>query len=142
MSVSVSLADRIRERRKALRLTQHDLAERADVSFASIQSLERGSSNPRRNTLEVIAKALDMSVGDLLGETVETTAPRPSLSPSAVTGPLLASDAAVILAQLSSIGEAQRALLLALLFSDRSLFDGFSFDDLPDGSLEVIQKAK
>lgn len=121
MSVYGGLADRIRDHRKALKLTQSGLAERAGLSFATIQALERGASNPERKTLAAIATALDISIGDLLGETVE---PAPmaarSITQEAAMHPTL-KDVVVILDRLESVSPERRAAALAILFDDSSL---------------------
>lgn len=61
---------RARERRKALGLRQHDLAERVGCNYPYISDFERGLVlNPKMRTLESIAAALEWSVAELLGET-------------------------------------------------------------------------
>ena len=59
----------IRERRQALELTQEQLAERIGetTNQAEISRLERGHIQlPRRERLDAIARALDVSLGELL----------------------------------------------------------------------------
>ena len=57
---------RIFELRTAQRLTQQDLASRADVAVKTIANLEAGrSARPWRRTSKAIAKALGVSVEDL-----------------------------------------------------------------------------
>jgi predicted ATPase/DNA-binding XRE family transcriptional regulator len=52
----------VREQRRALGLTQEELAERAGVSTRSISELERGGQHvPRRDTLNLLAGALQLS---------------------------------------------------------------------------------
>ena len=64
-----SLGTFIRERRQDLGLTQEDLAARVggSVRQAEISRLESGRiALPRRERLEAIANALDISIGELL----------------------------------------------------------------------------
>jgi transcriptional regulator with XRE-family HTH domain len=68
----VSLGTFIRRRRTELGLTQEELAARVgdSVRQSDISRLERdGVSLPRRNRLEHIAKALDVSLGTLMRQT-------------------------------------------------------------------------
>jgi len=64
-----SLGTFIRERRQELGLTQEELAERigAAVGQADVSRLETNRvAFPRRERLEAIARALDVSLGDIL----------------------------------------------------------------------------
>lgn len=107
----------IRDRRKAQALSLHELAERSGVSYNTLQQIESGKSNPRTDTLEAIFKVLNITASDAFGD------PNPSrrLSPSAIPGPLSATDAAAILVQLSNVSPERRAVVLAILFDDSSL---------------------
>jgi len=60
--LSQQLGNRIRELRKAKRLTQARLAERANLSEACIGTIERGHRTPRLPTLQKIASALKVEV--------------------------------------------------------------------------------
>lgn len=69
---NVSLGTFIRRRRRQLGLTQEELAARVgdSVRQSDISRLERdGVSLPRRNRLEHIARALDVSLGTLMRQT-------------------------------------------------------------------------
>jgi non-specific serine/threonine protein kinase len=58
----VDLGALVREQRRALGLTQEELAERAGVSPRSISELERGGQHvPRRDTLSLLAGALQLT---------------------------------------------------------------------------------
>jgi len=58
----------IRRLRAAKRLTSRELAARVNVTGAYVAKLERGvKQNPSRAGLQRIAKALGVSVGELLG---------------------------------------------------------------------------
>ena len=53
-----ALGQRVRELRDRLRLSQQQLAERADLDTTYISGIERGRRNPSLNTLARVAKAL------------------------------------------------------------------------------------
>ena len=56
---------RVREIRRTLGWTQNDLAERACVTQGAISGVENGRLNATADTLERIAKALGVELGDL-----------------------------------------------------------------------------
>lgn len=56
----------IRDARKARRLTQDDLAERAGVTGETISRIERGVVEPSAETLRALAPVLGMAAADLL----------------------------------------------------------------------------
>jgi len=60
-----ALAQRIRERRAVLGLTQEDLAERGDFDVRHVQKLEAGELNVSLRTLCRLASALKFSLGEL-----------------------------------------------------------------------------
>jgi transcriptional regulator with XRE-family HTH domain len=49
-------------------MTQQLLAERAGVSIRTVQKLEAGA-DPRMGTVAKLARALNVSIGELFGET-------------------------------------------------------------------------
>lgn len=55
--VNSDLGQRIKERRKTLRLTQPHLAEMAGISKNTLYKIERGQANP---TLNVLIKIVDL----------------------------------------------------------------------------------
>ncbi len=55
-------------RRHELRLTQEELAEKADFHVNFIGGIERASRNPSLTSLVKLAKALKTSLKDLLSE--------------------------------------------------------------------------
>ena len=61
------IGQRIRSRRKELHLTQEQLAERANRSFAFIGHIERGTRIMSVATLYEMALALDCTTDELLG---------------------------------------------------------------------------
>jgi transcriptional regulator with XRE-family HTH domain len=66
--VDMAIGARIRLRRKSLSLTQGVLAGRIGVTFQQVQKYERGANRVSGSTLVAVAKALDTTVGWLVGE--------------------------------------------------------------------------
>ena len=64
----VRLGDRIRARRKELRLSQSDLAERAGMTASFISQVERDVTSPSIDSLYKISHALDVPVFHFLLE--------------------------------------------------------------------------
>jgi len=60
------LADNIRDYRKANHLSQEELADECELHRTYIGSIERGERNITLSSLEVLAKALGVSVIELL----------------------------------------------------------------------------
>lgn len=56
------LGDKVRHRRKFLRLRQRDLAELAGVTLRGLIDLEKGRGNPTFNQLAKIAAVLGLEV--------------------------------------------------------------------------------
>jgi predicted transcriptional regulator len=79
----------LREKRKALDLTQSELAERAEVSQPLIARIEGGDVDPRLSTLRRIVNALEEAEGsilraaDLMHEEVVAVAPDESVRQAA-----------------------------------------------------------
>ena len=61
----VLLGDNIKRRRKALHLTQQQLADKLNLSLNFIGKIEVAFSKPSLDTLIDIASALEISVSDL-----------------------------------------------------------------------------
>src|SRR5215203_9932 len=65
----MTLGPRVRERRKAIRLSQEQLASRAGLTWSAIQRLEAGQvTDPHYSTLSSIAHVLGTTVAELVGE--------------------------------------------------------------------------
>jgi transcriptional regulator with XRE-family HTH domain len=60
------LGDRIRARRIYQDLTQQQMVEQTGIDRATYQRIERGTSDPRISDLVLIARVLDVDVGDLV----------------------------------------------------------------------------
>jgi transcriptional regulator with XRE-family HTH domain len=65
----VSIGERVRAGRKALHLSQEEVARRAGVSLNQVNRLERGEIvDPHFSTLAGLATALGMQISELVGE--------------------------------------------------------------------------
>lgn len=62
----MTIGEQIRKYRKAAKLTQRELAERAGTATGTIQQYELGKRQPRLEQLTEIARALNLSVQSLL----------------------------------------------------------------------------
>lgn len=61
------MAKRLKQLRKTHKLTQEDLADRADIAYKHIQRLEGKKPNAAKiDTLASLAKAFDVSISKLL----------------------------------------------------------------------------
>ena len=68
MSTSQNLANNIKKLRETKGLSQEKLARLADVANNTLIKMESGENkNPTLDTLKKVAKALDVSVDDLIG---------------------------------------------------------------------------
>lgn len=65
-SILSKLARRIRQLRKINKMTQEQLAEKADLHFTYIGEIERTEKNPTITSLEKIAKAFNISLTELV----------------------------------------------------------------------------
>jgi DNA-binding XRE family transcriptional regulator len=76
LSIARALGKRIRQLRQAQveKLTQEELAERADISVSFLSMIERGERAPHIETLMRLASALKVSVGELFVYTDEPNA--------------------------------------------------------------------
>ncbi|MBP7401609.1 MAG: helix-turn-helix domain-containing protein [Clostridia bacterium] len=64
---TVSTGRKIAELRKQKNMTQMELADRMGVSYQAVSNWERGNSMPDIAKLEDLARALEVSIDDLLG---------------------------------------------------------------------------
>lgn len=70
-SLLIKMGERIAERRKSLKMTQEDLAEKIDVSIPMISNLEQGKKAIRPENLVKICSVLGLSADYILtGKTV------------------------------------------------------------------------
>jgi len=66
-TTTITLGDRIREARKALKLNQVDLAARLGTTQGVVSMWETGARKPTINGLAALATALDVTTDWLLG---------------------------------------------------------------------------
>jgi len=71
-----SIGNRIRVERKRLKLTQEELAEKANISSNFLGHIERGTKRPTLDTLKKIADVLQIPMAELFA--TETTYQLPS----------------------------------------------------------------
>lgn len=70
-SLLIRMGERIAERRKALKMTQEELAEKIDVSIPMISNLEQGKKAIRPENLVKICSVLGLSADYILmGKTI------------------------------------------------------------------------
>ena len=68
-----NLGQRIRALRKELNLTQAGLSEKANISVYYMGEIERSEASPSLSTLNDIANALGVTIGDLFPSKQETS---------------------------------------------------------------------
>jgi DNA-binding XRE family transcriptional regulator len=64
--IAKGFGDRVRKLRLRKRLSQETLAERAELDRTHLSGIERGVENPTLFTIQQLADALEVSVGDLM----------------------------------------------------------------------------
>ena len=69
----MTVGEQIRKARKAAKITQKELGKELGVSPQMIAQNENGDRNPKKETLEKIADALHVFVGDLYGDGIYLT---------------------------------------------------------------------
>jgi transcriptional regulator with XRE-family HTH domain len=79
-SIDVEVGLRIKQRRKALSISQEKLGEALGVSFQQIQKYEKGINRVSASSLKTISEFLGTHTGYFYG--TETHAPRPGFSES------------------------------------------------------------
>lgn len=67
---TMELKDIMKQRRETLSLTQQDLAEMAQVGFATIKDIERGKGNPSLNTIKKILVVLGIEIDYKVRQTI------------------------------------------------------------------------
>ena len=67
----MTVGEKIREARKKLGLTQNALARRLGIPYQGISQYERGTRNPKLETLNRIADSLGVPLSQLLPDDVQ-----------------------------------------------------------------------
>ena len=65
---TTAFGERLRKLREAHGLSRDQLAERSGITMPGIRAIENLGREPRLGTLVALAKALEMTVSDLIGE--------------------------------------------------------------------------
>lgn len=69
MSRKSTLAQNIKRLRKQLKLSQEELAKKANITYSTLIKIESGiNKNPTIITLKKLAKVLKVSLDELVGE--------------------------------------------------------------------------
>lgn len=100
--ITIYLGKRIRELRKQQSISQEELGFKAGISAAHLGQIERALKNPTIETVDRIAAALGVSLGELFSE--ETVAP-PKSQPTI----------AKIEAQLTGMSEDEQRIILRVI---------------------------
>ena len=66
MDIRIRFGKAVRYRRNELEISQEELAERADLHRTYISDLERGRRNVSLENIEKLAKALNLSISELI----------------------------------------------------------------------------
>lgn len=111
--LDVALGLRIRQRRKALGVSQTALADTIGLTFQQIQKYERGFNRVSFSRLVDIAHALDCRVVDLIGDLDDAAAPNPLFRQD--TAHLRESGAPELLAAYAAAPASLRKVLLKLV---------------------------
>ncbi|PET02436.1 transcriptional regulator [Bacillus cereus] len=98
----MSIPKNIKRYRKEKKMTQRELAEKANISRSYLGDIECGRYNPSLDTLNTIAKALNVNANLLLTDNDETNAADFSPSLSTKDERDIAKDLDAILADLDS----------------------------------------
>jgi transcriptional regulator with XRE-family HTH domain len=126
------LAENVSRLRKQKGWTAEVLAEKAGIPYPTLRDIEAGISNGRANTVLNIASALGIDANQLRWDSRKGQLPNQfehrkafPLSDRVVYEGPTAADVAEIVKQLILVSPARRALILAVLFEEPSLLDGF-----------------
>jgi len=68
MDAVVYIGQQLKNTRTRRLLTQEELAEKANVSAATVVNIERDNQEPQFRTIRKLAKALDVDPTELVGE--------------------------------------------------------------------------
>lgn len=74
-NIKAVLSRNIKDRRKHLKMNQERLSEITGLSISFIKNIERGVSWPSPESMEVLAKCLDISIGGLLNNSMAKERP-------------------------------------------------------------------
>ena len=66
MSYTVEVCKNVANLRRVKKLSQEELAFESDVSLSLLKAIEHGHANPSLDTLESLAKALEITLPELM----------------------------------------------------------------------------
>lgn len=73
MSYTVEVCKNVANLRRVKKLSQEELAFESDVSLSLLKAIEHGHANPSLDTLESLAKALEITLPELMVYHLEAT---------------------------------------------------------------------
>ena len=82
--IAQQVGDRVRQLRAACGLTQAQLAEKPGMATQAVSRIERGERSPTLETLDKLAAALGVGLGELAD--AGQTLPRPTALPDDIRG--------------------------------------------------------
>jgi len=85
----MNAGQRIRDRRKALGLSQRELAARLGISFQAVQCWERGKTFPRKETLPRLLEIMQVGADWLVGTPSQTGPDISQIPPDVLARPLI-----------------------------------------------------
>ena len=112
-SLDVALGFHIRQRRKALGMSQTELAEAVGITFQQVQKYERGFNRVSFSRLVDICQALDCRITDLTRDLDDRSQPSPALLLD--TQQLQQGAAVELLSKYSALRPSLRRLILELV---------------------------
>ena len=65
----IKFGDRLKTIRNERNMTLEQLAFASDIEISQVHCVVKGSINPTLSTLSALAKGLEMSIADLIGDT-------------------------------------------------------------------------
>jgi DNA-binding XRE family transcriptional regulator len=65
----IKFGDRLKTIRNERNMTLEQLAFASDIEISQVHRVEKGSINPTLSTLSALAKGLEMSIAELIGDT-------------------------------------------------------------------------
>ncbi len=65
----IKFGDRLKTIRNEHNMTLEQLAFASDIEISQVHRVEKGSINPTLSTLSALAKGLDMTIAELIGDT-------------------------------------------------------------------------
>jgi transcriptional regulator with XRE-family HTH domain len=103
-----SIGERIRKRRRALGMSQAELAAKADISLPRVSKLENAKEEMKLSTFIKVAEALQISTDELIRANVPSTSDLYKAKFSEILNDCTASEQQVILTTVKQLKKAMR----------------------------------